>query len=478
MEVKNVKRFYIDVAIILCLMFGFGFLPAPDPITPLGMRVIGILLACIYAWTIGSQIWPSLLALMALGFTEGNSIDAVFSAAFGNTTLLMVLFCLIFCYCVEASGLLSVIANFILSRKFVQRGPWWLAFGFYLTSCIASAFCGQPAVSLFLWVIFYDVIKKSGLKPKSTYVAMVMIGITLVGYLGSAIMPFGLFLQIGIGIMTAVNPGFQMNYLAYTVTDLLICAIMVPGLTLAFKLICPKFDFNLPKEIIENPDLSMNLVQKITLAAVVIVTLVLTVPSFLNQDTALYAFLHNFGIIGAMGGMSVVLMMIVIDGKPIGDIHGAMKNMQWGLIFLLAAALTIASAVTAEGTGVQEFLKNVFSPMLANKTALIFMGILIFVGCILTNMLNNIVTMTLLIPTSMAFAASYGVPAELIVTMFAIILYQGLVLPSGSILGALLHANRDWLTAKQIYIYASYGEFVLALVMSVIAIPIAFFFIF
>lgn len=478
MEITNVKRFYIDVAIILCLMFGFGFLPAIDPITPQGMRVIGLLLGCIYAWTIGSQIWPSLLALFILGFTQGNTVNGVFSAAFGNTTLLMVLFCLIFCYCVEQSGLLSVIANFILSRKFVQKGPWWLAFGFFLASCIASALCGQPAVSLFLWAIFYDVVDKSGLKPKSPYVAMVIIGITLVGYLGNAIMPFGLFLQIGVGIMTAVNPGFEMNYLAYTVTDLIICAIMVPGLTLAFKLICPKFEFNLPKDILENPDLSMNLAQKITLVSVIIVTLILTAPTFLPKGTAIHTFFNNFGIIGAMGGMSVILMVIIIKGKPIGDINEAMKNMPWGLIFLLSAALTIAEAVTAEGTGVQEALTAVFSPMLGGKTALIFMAIIIFVGCIITNCLNNIVTMTLMIPTSMAFAATYGVSPELIVTIFAIILYQGLVLPSGSILGALLHANNNWLTAKQIYMYATYGELLLALVMSVIAIPIAYFFIF
>lgn len=222
----------------------------------------------------------------------------------------------------------------------------------------------------------------------------------------------------------------------------------------------------------------MNLAQKITLVSVIIVTLILTAPTFLPKGTAIHTFFNNFGIIGAMGGMSVILMVIIIKGKPIGDINEAMKNMPWGLIFLLSAALTIAEAVTAEGTGVQEALTAVFSPMLGGKTALIFMAIIIFVGCIITNCLNNIVTMTLMIPTSMAFAATYGVSPELIVTIFAIILYQGLVLPSGSILGALLHANNNWLTAKQIYMYATYGELLLALVMSVIAIPIAYFFIF
>ena len=53
MKVVNTKKFYIEAAIIIALMFGFGFLPPIEPITAHGMRVIGILLACIYAWTIG-----------------------------------------------------------------------------------------------------------------------------------------------------------------------------------------------------------------------------------------------------------------------------------------------------------------------------------------------------------------------------------------------------------------------------------------
>ena len=86
--------------------------------------------------------------------------------------------------------------------------------------------------------------------------------------------------------------------------------------------------------------------------------------------------------------------------------------------------------------------------------------------------------MTLLIPTSLAFAGAYGVSQQILVALFAIILYQGLVLPSGSILGALLHGNKDWLTAKQIYIYASLGELLLAVVMGFVGMPIAMMFLF
>ena len=116
-------------------------------------------------------------------------------------------------------------------------------------------------------------------------------------------------------------------------------------------------------------------------------------------------------------------------------------SIPWDLYFLLAAALAISTAITAEGTGVSPFLKMIFNPLLANKTAFIFLFILTFIGVIVTNCLNNIVTMTLLIPTSLAFAGAYGVSQQILVALFAIILYQGLVLPSGSILGALLLAS-------------------------------------
>lgn len=477
MEVKDKKRFYIDVAIILGLMFGFGFIPPIDPITPHGMRVLGILFGCIYAWTIGSQVWPSLVALLALGFLPGNNVTAVFSSAFGNQTLLMVVFCLIFCNAVENCGLLSVIANKILSMKFMRKGPWWMAFGFFVASCITSAFVGQPAVSIFLWAIFFDIIRKTSLEAKTPYVAVVMIGITICGYAGNAIMPFGAFVQIGVAVMSAVVPGFVMNYLAYSLMVLIICIILCPALTLFFKLICPKFDFEVPEDIVDTNNTGLTFVQKITLASVAFVVFLLTAPSFMPVEWAITAPLKNFGVTGGMCLTSVLLMLIVVNDKSIGDISGAMRKLPWDLYFLLAAALTISGFITAEGTGITKFLQTIFTPLLADKPVLVFLAILVFVGCVITNCLNNVVTYTILIPVSMAFAGAYGVNPELIVAMFAVILYQGLVLPSGSILGALLHANKDWLTAKQIYIYASLGELLLATVV-VLVLPIAMNFLF
>lgn len=64
---KKDKMFYVHVAIIFVLMFGFRFLPAPEPITPYGMAIIGIFAGMIYGWMISASnlVWPAMLAMAA-----------------------------------------------------------------------------------------------------------------------------------------------------------------------------------------------------------------------------------------------------------------------------------------------------------------------------------------------------------------------------------------------------------------------------
>lgn len=42
-EKKSILR-WLHIAITVFFMFGFGFLPAPEPITPLGMQMLGVFL--------------------------------------------------------------------------------------------------------------------------------------------------------------------------------------------------------------------------------------------------------------------------------------------------------------------------------------------------------------------------------------------------------------------------------------------------
>lgn len=80
----NRKKKWIQAAVIIALMVLVGFIPPFEPLTADGMRVLGILIGCIYAWSIGELIWPSILSLILLGFMGENTVTGIFSSAYGN----------------------------------------------------------------------------------------------------------------------------------------------------------------------------------------------------------------------------------------------------------------------------------------------------------------------------------------------------------------------------------------------------------
>ena len=70
---QNTKKkdlHFFNFAIIIVLMFGFGFLPPLSCITPLGMKVLGVFLGLLYGWFTEGFVWSSLLGMIAFCFME------------------------------------------------------------------------------------------------------------------------------------------------------------------------------------------------------------------------------------------------------------------------------------------------------------------------------------------------------------------------------------------------------------------------
>ena len=63
----HAPSYYLHTVICLLIMFGFGQLPAVEPLTPLGMNLIGIFFGVLYGWIAIEIVWPSLAGLLALG---------------------------------------------------------------------------------------------------------------------------------------------------------------------------------------------------------------------------------------------------------------------------------------------------------------------------------------------------------------------------------------------------------------------------
>lgn len=90
---KSEIGYWIHSLVGVALIFGFGTIPPIDPITPLGMRVVGIFLGMIYLWSFVTILWPSLLGIIALGLSGYAPMNKVILSAFGDRVPVLVFFC-------------------------------------------------------------------------------------------------------------------------------------------------------------------------------------------------------------------------------------------------------------------------------------------------------------------------------------------------------------------------------------------------
>ena len=56
---KNSPWYYLHTVVTLLIIFCFfNFVPSVEPLTPLGIRVLGIFIAVLYGWVFCDVVWP------------------------------------------------------------------------------------------------------------------------------------------------------------------------------------------------------------------------------------------------------------------------------------------------------------------------------------------------------------------------------------------------------------------------------------
>ena len=137
--VKKKDGFYYGkVAIFFIIMFGFGYLPAVEPLTALGMKVLGVFCALLFAWSTIGLLWPSIIGLLGLILLEVMDLKTAFALGWGSNTLLLIFFMTIVAAIVEQSGVSHFIAMWFITRKFILGKPWLFIFMMFLCTYIIS----------------------------------------------------------------------------------------------------------------------------------------------------------------------------------------------------------------------------------------------------------------------------------------------------------------------------------------------------
>lgn len=470
----NGNTFYLKMLLVLVFMLGFGLLPPIGGITPYGMKVLGIFMGCIIGWGFGQQVITSILAITLLGFTEGASIMQVFVGAFGNYSLLMVLFALLFCYGIEQTGIMQFVANFILSRKFATKGPWMISLAFWISCCLCSALITNclPVIIL-MWSMFYEVVEKMQVPKNDKWVQITMIMMCVVGYTGSVIMPYAGWPLTCYSIAQSAVEGLKINLFAHTVTVLIINVVILAVIFgISRFLLGREVKHQKIDNIVNSDDLKITSEQTIGFIILALLAVMMFLPNVAPATNKVIAVLANLGAVGCFAILTVVLAVVQVKGKPLMDPMAALKNLPWGLYFLLSAALYLAGLLTSPTTGISATILGALNGMIGSLGPVGIMIIFVGFGCLVTNAINNVVCINIFIPIGAMMLSNLGGNVNILTALLAVVLYLGLILPSGSVVGALMHGNSEWLQTKAIYQYAFLGCLIVVVVCLVVGIPV------
>lgn len=450
---KNIA-YYINSLITVVLMIGIGFLPAPDPMTPMGMKVLGIFIGALYGWTTVNTVWPSILVLTLLGMSGFMPVKDAFMQAFGNDTVLFLLFLYVFCYVIDTAGITKYFAAKLIGQKFIQGKPWLLAGMIFIAAYICSALTSVVASMILCWSMIYSMVEKMGYQKKDAYPTILIIGVTYFSIMGYSAMPFKLGFPTLAGLVGQMT-GLAVDPLKYLIMGLWLSVLLL----IAWLFVCKFFLRPDVSKCLAAGEISTDTTaekldgrQKLILSLMGLMIVLMLLPSvFLTSSNAFIQTLNRIGLTGIVALFDGLFIFLRYQGKPLIDYHAAFKHgIYWDVIFLLGAAMVLSKGLTSESTGIQAALKVLFDPILAGHGTLIFMLLSLGIALILTNFCNNFVVMVTLLPIMATFSNEIGGNFVVFALALQYMCATALLTPAASPMAAVMHGN-DWLDKKAIY---------------------------
>ena len=107
------KKQYLYSVIGILLVFSGWFLPAREPITEVGMQIIGIFIGLIWLWSTSGMLWPSLLGIAALMISDYGTMTSILAASIGNYNVITCILMMAIFGLIEQYGVNDYIIRYI-----------------------------------------------------------------------------------------------------------------------------------------------------------------------------------------------------------------------------------------------------------------------------------------------------------------------------------------------------------------------------
>ena len=308
---------------------------------------------------------------------------------------------------------------------------------------------------------------------------LIIIGICYAAALGVSVLPFKPIAGVVINGVSSVT-GEVMDPLLFASTSF----ILGLGQILLFLLI-GKFVVKPDVSPLQNasdpfaqyrsrPFTSTEKVAGIILACVLSATFL---PSVLPDHWWITIFLAKFSMTAVFAFALVIVMAIKINGKPYADIPKAFSaGIQWPTIIMLACSIPLANMMKDPASGVTDLFTRIILRLL-DGAAPLMVGIIfvIFVG-ILTQFAHNLVLAIVLAPILANIGLILGFNPWPIAILLSMMANLGIATPGASVLGAMVFANKEWVTPKNGSLYSFTLVIASIIFLCVLGVPFVYLF--
>ena len=469
----GVKR-YIHIAVMLALVLGIGFLcPTFGQVTRLGMKILGVFVGVLYGWIAFDLIYSSIFGyvmLAAMGIMPAT--DALVTG-FGNSNLVVVIVAMVFTGALDACGVTTAIANFLVSRKSFRKKPWLLVIGMIASAYIMGLLGLHLAACFLLWAVVGKIADENNISRGDSLITYMILMICAAAFAGIFSLPFRatsmIFESYFINTME-----MQFNNASFV-----IIAVSFSVCVLTLMLLVGKFIFRLDASKFVMPDsvveqytkTPVNSRQKIGVVTLLGYMLILLLPSFFTNMPGA-SFINNLGV----GGMSavglLVLAAISIKDEPLVSLVKTWsKYVDWTLILLLSVTFPIAEMMRSGDAGIMAtvvaFMKPVVSALGINGFMIVSMLLL----GVLTQVTHNIVLAAMFTPFLCPLIQQMGGNPYVMWFLMYFSLNASFVTPAASFQSAMVHGH-ERVSSKWCYLTGTAYSVITWIILVLVTIPL------
>lgn len=438
-QIKAKSILIVHYAVVLFMCFIFPQLNPIGALTPQGMALVGGFLGAVWGWSMIDMLWPSFVALFSMAwFLGANQIAA---AAFGNVTVVMLMFMFIAMSCISQTGAVTWLIQKLLSLKFFMGKPWvTIGFFFYVAYFIAGF--NSVIMAVILIPVLGSLFKTLKVEPYSKLSTLVVIGVMYSLLMGQVTFPF---MGVSLTLLMTYSAMFQSaldfaSYLMFTFPLSIVMILVYMGIMkFVFRVDVSPFADMTEEALGKCPPINKDQKKAFVIVVMLFGAMICSSISALGP---IYAFINKISLLGLSSLMLIItLLMRCEDGRPFVNVA---EPTQWSIILITALVMVLSTYMNSLDYGIVATITQMMQPLMG-MSPYVFIVCALAIAVFMTHFATNMVLCIVFMPFMVTFATTIGMNPTGIVALLFFSCQMSLATPGGGApLSAMFYGMDEW----------------------------------